>query len=129
MLATAGEARTELEKELGRKPELTMVRRSYGPDTLTTMSAENLRFLVRERHLSRFRLVHVARYHLRGWHHGLIADMLQRRWELKKTGAGMLAEKTCKLFLNSGFGYQVRVCRFCCLRRPRLTSFFYHTHR
>lgn len=112
-LTSADEARTNLEKELRRKAPLTLVRRSYGPDALTTMSAENLRFLVRERHLTRFRLVHVARYHLRGWHHGLIADMLQRRWELKKAGAGTLAEKTCKLFLNSGFGYQV-----CRLRRP-----------
>ena len=106
-LVTSAEARQKLEKELARRPALTMVRRSYGPDTLTTMSMENLRFLVRERHLTGFRLVHAARYNLRTWHHQLVADMLQRRWELKKTGAGMLAEKTCKLFLNSGFGYQV----------------------
>ncbi len=106
-LVTSGEARQKLGKEIKRRPALTMVRRSYGPDTLTTMSMENLRFLVKERHLTGFRLVHVARYNLRTWHHQLVADMLQRRWELKKTGAGMLAEKTCKLFLNSGFGYQV----------------------
>ncbi len=118
-LVTATEARKKLERELARRPALTLVRRSYGPDTLTTMSVENLRFLVRERRLTRFRLVHVARYHLRTWHHELVADMLQRRWNLKKTGAGMLAEKTCKLFLNSGFGYQVgrtRVTLFFCLR-------------
>jgi hypothetical protein len=86
---------------------LTLARRSFPSDgQVSTMSVEYFRFLVRERGLQGFELVHLIVYQRRFWNREFMwNDVLVRRHELVKAGLrDSLEAATCKLFGNALFG-------------------------
>jgi hypothetical protein len=89
-----------------QRSALTVPRLNFPKDGHEVLSIQYLRWLVEVRKLKDFRIHHVAAYtelpNLRGFLNGL----LQRRWDLKKSGrGGDLESLTCKLMVNSFYGY------------------------
>ncbi len=96
-------------KQLDRdcaKRNLTMARRSFGANQLSTLSCLHLRFLVAQRGFHGFRLVHYFNCHLRNYLFDFNFKILQERHRLKKEDpSNELAQLTCKLIFNSSYGY------------------------
>ncbi len=91
------------------KKRLTMTRLGYGPKQLTTMSLQNLRFLVQQRSFRGFEVIHFIGYELRPWLFGLIFRVLQERHRLKREQADDVTGITvCKLYLNSLYGFSYK---------------------
>ena len=99
----------EAEKKLlrqGRSPLTVAARSVGGPERLMAVTVQYLRFLVRTRGFTGFRIEHLVRFHLRHWHFGILATALQQRYCLKREGgSGSLPERLRKIFINSAFGY------------------------
>ena len=92
--------------KLCQKRELTMTKRNFPAGKSHTMTVQMLRFLVRNRGLRRFRLLHAMTFELRNYLYDFIEPVMRRRRALKKGGeSGGLEEKCCKLLLNGMYGY------------------------
>jgi hypothetical protein len=89
-----------------QRSALTVPRLNFPKDSHEVLSIQYFKWLVNVRKLKDFRIHHVAAYtelpNLKGFLNGL----LQRRWDLKRSGnGGDLESLTCKLFVNSFYGY------------------------
>ncbi len=101
------EARKKLKRN-GRNPLTVAARSTGGKEELVGMTVQYLRFLVRARGFTGFRLEHLVRYRLRHWHFGLLGELLQQRWQAKLGGgSGSLAEKLRKIICNSSYGFMM----------------------
>ena len=107
-----------------RGKRLTMTRLGYAPQQLTTMSVQNLRFLVQERRFTNFTLVHYIHYEQRPFLFPAIFRVLQERHRLKRESpddvSGIAA---CKLYLNALYGYSYKESsNFCTTRLATHTT-------
>ncbi len=85
---------------------LTMTRRFFGCNQLSTLSTLQLRFLVTQRNFHNFRLVHFIHCHLRTYLFDFNFRILQERHRLKREEpSNELGQLTCKLIFNSSYGY------------------------
>jgi hypothetical protein len=89
-----------------KKATLTVPRLNFPKDNHEVLSIQYFRWLVQARQLKDYKIHHVAAYTELPNLRGFLNDLLQKRWDLKKRGeGGELESLTCKLFVNSFYGY------------------------
>ena len=88
----------------------TLVRTSFSEDGCNVLSMDYFRFLLHERSLVDFRLLHCLWYRHKHWLDPFIREMLQRRHELKNLPDSLLFSILLKLLLN---GERERERLFC----------------
>ncbi len=108
----AGEDEEEMKEKARRalrdkckKRQLTIAKRSFGKDSLATLSCQHLRFLVQHRGLRGFRLVHLLKMELRDYLFPFVFRLLQERHRLKKEKTNPLRSLALKISLNSFYGF------------------------
>ncbi len=103
---------------------LTMTRLGYDPRQLTTMSVQNLRFLVQERGFNSFTLVHYIHYEQRPYLFPAIFRVIQERHRLKRESPDDVSSiSACKLYLNALYGYSYKESsNFCTTRLATHTT-------
>jgi hypothetical protein len=84
--------------------EQTVSRRSYPEEGGELVGTDLLRWLVRVKGLTGFRIVHFIEYSLANFMNGFYQPLLQERHELKRDGGSNLRQETIKLTMNANYG-------------------------
>jgi hypothetical protein len=89
-----------------QRSSLTVPRLNFPKHNHEVLSIQYFRWLVRVRKLRGYKIIHVAAYTELPNLKGFLNNLLQKRWDLKQKGeGGDLESLTCKLFVNSFYGY------------------------
>lgn len=100
----APERAREILRKRGEGP-FTLLRKGFGSKAVC-LPVNHFRWLVKERKLSGFKLLHFYRYSGREYLKDLVHKVLQERHELKLAGLGnSLHAGVLKVFLNSFYGF------------------------
>jgi hypothetical protein len=86
--------------------EQTVSRRSFPEEGGELVGTDLLRWLVRVKGLTGFKIVHFVEYSLANFMNGFYQPLLQERHELKRDGGSNLRQETIKLTMNANYGEQ-----------------------
>jgi hypothetical protein len=97
-------ARLRRVRDLKKPREQTLSANSFSSTGAETIGLDLFKFLVSERKLKDFEILHYLHYKHKDYLNHFIKDMLQRRWDLRWTPGTEFLKKLMKLMINALYG-------------------------